>query len=118
MHVGCLGGSTRTTADSTLYLNNGEVQDQGSEASRQAETMAVMQHTLLIQIFRVNNDTTLSCTTCSLFSPVCCQVESGWTVLSKVVEMNSKCVWNQPLVRAVNSLSFQVSPIKHCISVT
>ena len=117
MPVGCLGGSTRTTADSTLYLNNGEVQDQGSEASRQAETMAVMQHTLLIQIFRVNNDTTLSCTTCSLFSPVCCQVESGWTVLSKVVEMNSKCVWNQPLVRAVNSLSFQVSPIRHCVNV-
>ena len=118
MPVGCLGGSTRTTADSTLYLNNEEDQDQGSEASRQAETMAVLQHTLLVQIFRVNNDTTLSCTTCSLFSPVCCQVESGWTVLSKVVEVNSKCVWNQPLVRAVNSLSFHLSPIKHCISVT
>jgi len=69
--------------------------------------MAVMQHTLLIQIFRVNNDTTLSCTTCSPFSPVCCQVESGWSVLSKVVEVNSKCVWNQHLVRAINSLSFQ-----------
>ena len=118
MPVGCLGGSTRTTADSTLYLNNGEVQEQGSEASKQAETMAVMQHTLLIQIFRVNNDTTLSCTTCSPFSPVCCQVESGWSVLSKVVEVNSKCVWNQHLVRAINSLSFQVSLIKHCISVT
>lgn len=107
MPVGCLGGSTRATTDSTLYLNNGQVQEPGSEASRQAETIAVMQHTLLVQIFRVDSESSLSCATCSSFSPVCCQTESGWAVLSQVVQANSQCVWNQPLVRAINSLSFQ-----------
>ena len=118
MPVGCLGGSTRATTDSTLYLNNGQVQEPGSEASRQAETIAVMQHTLLVQIFRVNSEATLSCATCSSFSPVCCQTESGWAVLSQVVQANSQCVWNQPLVKAINSLSFQVSVVKSCTSVT
>jgi len=107
MPVGCLGGSTRATTDSTMYLNNGDVQEPGSEASRQAETIAVMQHTLLVQIFRVNSEASLSCSTCSSFSPVCCQTESGWNILSKVVQSNSQCVWNQPLVKAINSLSFQ-----------
>lgn len=107
MPVGCLGGSTRAAADSTLYLNNGAVQESGSEASKQAEIIAVMQQTLLVQIFRVDSDASLSCSTCSSFSSVCCQAESGWAVLSQVVQTNSQCVWNQPLVRAINSLSFQ-----------
>jgi len=113
MPVGCLsGGRSVGDADSTLYLNSdgmGPNQESGSDASRQADQMAVMQQTLLVQIFRIPQDegNILSCQTCSTFSSSCCQTESGWSALACLVEANSKAVWNLPLVRAVNSLCFQ-----------
>ena len=56
-----------------------------SPASREApaslaEKMELMQQTLLIQIFRMESSTSLSCSTCSSFSRTCCQVDSGWQV--------------------------------------
>ena len=126
MPVGCLGQSGPKgldVADSNLYLHNGlngstgETNGTESDASRQAEEIALMQQTLLLQIFRVEKDerqgavsprTFLSCTTCSPYAPNCCQVESGWSLLANFVKVNSKAVWNTPLVKAVNSLCFQV----------
>ena len=57
-----------------------------SPASREApaslaEKMELMQQTLLIQIFRMESSTSLSCSTCSSFSRTCCQVDSGWQVV-------------------------------------
>merc|ERR550517_2303926 len=66
-----------------------------------------MQQTLLIQIFRMESSTSLSCSTCSSFSRTCCQVDSGWQVLSSLVATNSRAVWSPPLTRAVNSLRLQ-----------
>ena len=71
--------------------------------------MELMQQTLLIQIFRVESPATLSCSTYSSFSRTCCQVESGWQVLSALVATNSRAVWSLPLTRAVNSLRLQVT---------
>ena len=57
----------------------------------------------------------LSCSTCSSFSPSCCQVESGWDVLGALVRQGSLASWDPSLVRAVNSLSFQVTKQKKVI---
>ena len=112
MPVGCLGLSG-SSADSTLYLN--------SEASRQAERIEVMQSRLLIQIFRAlplplplpaspGSPGQLSCSVCSPHSPVCCQTVPGWQVMADLVKANSEAVWNLDLVRAVNTLNYQVRP--------
>ena len=80
----------------------------------QVETIALLQDKLLIQIIRsedTNNsdkETGLRCSTCHHLSGQCCQVEQGWTVMASFVRANCEAVWNQPLVRAVNSLIFQV----------
>ena len=63
-----------------------------SPASREApaslaEKMELMQQTLLIQIFRMETSTSLSCSTCSSFSRTCCQVDSGWQVTRRC------CCW-------------------------
>ena len=107
MPVGCLGLSG-SSADSTLYLN--------SEASRQAERIEVMQSRLLIQIFRAveggeggQGGQALSCPVCAPYSQVCCQTVPGWKVMADLVKANSEAVWNLDLVRAVNTLSYQVS---------
>ena len=109
MPVGCLGLSG-SVADSSLYLS-GEVE--ASQASRQAEMIEVMQSRLLIQIFRVlpsspASPSQLSCPVCSPHSPVCCQTVPGWQVMADLVRANSEAVWNMDLVRAVNTLSYQV----------
>ena len=114
MPVGCLGLSG-SVADSTLYLS-GEASE-ASPASRQAEIIEVMQSRLLIQIFRVlpsnpsspsSSSSQLSCSVCSPHSPVCCQTVPGWQVMADLVKANSEAVWNLELVRAVNTLNYQV----------
>merc|ERR1711963_402912 len=65
------------------------------------DSIALMQHTLLIQIFRLNdsqygglsekgNNSSLQCPTCSQWSNVCCQMESGWSVLASIVTTLSR----------------------------
>ena len=110
MPVGCLGLSG-SVADSTLYLS-GEA-GEAAPASRQAEMLEVMQSRLLIQIFRAQPGSPgspgqVSCSVCSPHSPVCCQTVSGWQVMADLVKANSEAVWNMDLVRAVNTLSYQV----------
>ena len=118
MPVGCLGVGSRSHADSSLYLDNID-RDHSSEhssaqVSDQVETIALLQDKLLIQIIRsedTNNsdkETGLRCSTCHHLSGQCCQVEQGWTIMASFVRANCEAVWNQPLVRAVNSLIFQV----------
>ena len=79
------------------------------------DPLAVMQHTLLIQIFRIRDDrspeapVSLSCPTCAPWSDVCCQVESGPRVLGCLVRANTRAVWNTGLMRALARLRYQVS---------
>ena len=121
MPVGCLGVGSRSQADSSLYLDNIDSapgQD-GDQVSDKAETFHLLQHKLLIQIFRVEPQLTaspadrsglkMSCLTCQPWSEVCCQVDSGWSVMASLVSANSEAVWNQTLVKAVNSLTYQVN---------
>ena len=107
MPVGCMGHPARNTSHTGA---DSRVQD--SKARRQTgESIALMQHTLLLQIFRTESSAALSCPTCLSFSHSCCQVESGWSILCKVVEANCQCVWNMPLVKAVSGLKFQVQSL-------
>ena len=79
------------------------------------DPLAVMQHTLLIQIFRIRDDSSpeapvsLSCPTCAPWSEVCCQVESGPRMLGCLVRANTRAVWNTGLMRALARLRYQVS---------
>ena len=50
----------------------------------------------------------LTCPVCAPHSPVCCQTVPGWRVMADLVKANSEAVWNMDLVRAVNTLSYQV----------
>ena len=101
MPVGCLGAPAQPSSPGS--------RGGGEAATIQAERMELMQQTLLIQIFRVESPTSLSCSTCASFSRTCCQAESGWQVLSALVATNSRAVWSPPLTRAVNSLRLQVT---------
>ena len=119
MPVGCLGVSSRSQAESSLYLDtmgtSGTPTASEDSAGKQAENLAMMQHKLLIQIFRVDTNISggpqLSCSLCCRYSDRCCQVDSGWSVMADLVRVNSEAVWNMDLVRAVNSLKYQVKYI-------
>ena len=100
MPVGCLGVGSRSQADSSLYLDNIDSapgQD-GDQVSDKAETFHLLQHKLLIQIFRVepqqltassgSGGSKLTCTTCQPWSEQCCQVDSGWSVMASLVSAN------------------------------
>lgn len=74
---------------------------------------AVMQQTLLIQVLPShhhgdNISTRVQCPTCSPWSPQCCQMVSGWSVLANIVSANSDTVWNQALVRTLARIQYQV----------
>ena len=88
------------------------------------------QHTLLIQIFRTEGGTGageeelqwaragLGCPTCTAHHTRCCQAESGWGVLARLVETNSQAVWDPGLVKAVTGLKYQVeTPTVHSSAV-
>ena len=110
MPVGCLGVSSRSgAADSSLYLNQAD-----NAAEKKVETMVenieIMQQRLLIQLMRLGprgDRAQLPCDTCE----VCCQADSGWSLMADLVRVNSEAVWCPGLVRAVNSLRYQVSII-------
>ena len=106
MPVGCLGVSG-SAADSSLYLS--------VEAGQQVERIEVMQSRLLIQIFRVEEvgQERLACPSCSPHSEVCCQQVPGWRVMADLVRANTEAVWNMALVKAVNTLSYQVRQRLH-----
>ena len=118
MPVGCLGVGSRSHADSSLYLDNidsASGQD-GDQVSDKVDTFQLLQHKLLIQIFRVeqvqltaSTGSRLTCVTCQPWAEQCCQVDSGWSVMESLVSANSEAVWNQTLVKAVNSLTYQVN---------
>ena len=141
MPVGCLGDAGRSAANggSSLYLSNnkGAAENGGGRgtaesASRQAERFALMQETLLMQIFRCdraaqqdggggNNrsqdgggghnrsqDEAGDCPNCTAFSDQCCQHDTGIRIFQEFQETNWQCFWNAPLVKAVSSLRFQV----------
>ena len=113
MPVGCLGVSSRSgAADSSLYLNQAD-----SAAEDKLETMVenieIMQRRLLIQLMRLTEATRgtpqLACDECEQLSDLCCQADSGWSVMADLVRVNSEAVWCPGLVRAVNSLRYQVT---------
>lgn len=106
MPVGCLAHGARHTGGRRADSREKDTRD-GRTRRVTGEKITLMQHTLLLQIFRTDPGAALSCPTCLSFSPSCCQTESGWSILAKVVEANCQCVWNMPLVRAVASLQFQ-----------
>jgi len=106
MPVGCLAHRARHSGWRRADSRDRDTRD--SRTRRQAgEQITLMQHTLLLQIFRTEASPALSCPTCISFSPSCCQTESGWSILAKVVEANCQCVWNMPLVKAISCLQFQ-----------
>ena len=109
MPVGCLGASSRSgAADSSLYLDQ---VDRAEEVEDMVENIEMMQHKLLIQIMRVDqrHNIGLPCDTCRQYSELCCQVDSGWSIMADLVKVNSEAVWSPGLVRAVNSLRYQVT---------
>ena len=126
MPVGCLGDAGRSAANgSSLYLSNNkgaaESGGRGAEsASRQAERFALMQETLLMQIFRCDQaaqqdgghnrsqDEAGDCPNCTAFSDQCCQHDTGIRIFQEFQETNWQCFWNAPLIKAVSSLRFQV----------
>ena len=86
------------------------------------------QHTLLIQIFRTGGTAGgeeelqwaragLGCPTCTAHHTRCCQAESGWGVLARLVETNSQAVWDPGLVKAVTALKYQVKTPVYYIAV-
>lgn len=102
MPVGCLGVSG-SAADSSLYLS--------VEAGKQVERIEVMQSRLLIQIFRVQETgqvESLTCPACYPHTEACCQLVPGWRVMADLVRANTEAVWNMALVKAVNTLTYQV----------
>ena len=107
MPVGCLAHRARHTGCRRADSREKDTRDSRTRR-RKGENITLMQHTLLLQIFRTEGSAALSCPTCISFSPSCCQTESGWSILAKVVEANCQCVWNMPLVKAVACLKFQV----------
>lgn len=106
MPVGCLAHRARHTGCRRADSREKDTRDSRTRR-RKGENITLMQHTLLLQIFRTEGSAALSCPTCISFSPSCCQTESGWSILAKVVEANCQCVWNMPLVKAVACLKFQ-----------
>lgn len=113
MPVGCLGVSG-SAADSTLYLSS----EASREASKEVERIELMQSRLLIQIFRVGErlegEEPLSCTVCRPHTGLCCQAVPGLQVMADLVRANTEAVWNMALVKAVNTLSYQVRLITVC----
>ena len=89
--------------------------DAGQE--RRDGGLSLMHQTLLLQIFPRSEDGEgpaqgrgpLSCPTCKPFSEICCQAESGWSVLSSLVRTNLTNVWNVALIKMMTSLRYQVS---------
>ena len=85
--------------------------------SSQVETIALMQQTLLIQIFRREQGELGGrllqgegeCPPCHAFSTQCCQEVEGLQVFQEVQESNSIHFWNLPFLKAVLGLKYQVS---------
>ena len=113
MPVGCLGVSSRSgAADSSLYLNQVD-SAAGDTVETMVENIEIMQHRLLIQLMRLTDGggrggPLLACDACDQVGELCCQVDSGWAVMADLVRVNSEAVWCPGLVRAVNSLRYQV----------
>ena len=116
MPVGCLGVSSRSgAADSSLYLNQADSKDSaaGEKVETMVENIEIMQRRLLIQLMRLTEASRggpqLACDECEQLSDLCCQADSGWSVMADLVRVNSEAVWCPGLVRAVNSLRYQVT---------
>ena len=113
MPVGCLGVSSRSgAADSSLYLNQAD-SAMGDTVETMVENIEIMQHRLLIQLMRLTDGggrggPQLACDACDQVEELCCQADSGWAVMAGLVRVNSEAVWCPGLVRAVNSLRYQV----------
>ena len=111
MPVGCLGVSSRSgAADSSLYLNQAD--SAGDKVETMVENIEIMQQRLLIQLMRLPESSRggpqLLCDTCQPLTELCCQADSGWSLMADLVRINSEAVWCPSLVRAVNSLRYQV----------
>jgi hypothetical protein len=80
-----------------------------------------MQQTLLVQIFRIHDDSgstddpirssptisddgTILCPTCVGFSDQCCQMDSGLDIFNAFIEANVNCHWDLKLAEAISSL--------------
>ena len=113
MPVGCLGVSSRSgAADSSLYLNQAD-SAAGDKVETMVENIEIMQHRLLIHLMRLpdgggRGGPQLACDACDQVGELCCQADSGWAVMADLVRVNSEAVWCPGLVRAVNSLRYQV----------
>ena len=117
MPVGCLGVSSRSgAADSSLYLNQADSKDSAPEdkVETMVENIEIMQRRLLIQLMRLTENGSrggpqLACEECEQIGDLCCQADSGWSVMADLVRVNSEAVWCPGLVRAVNCLRYQVT---------
>ena len=139
MPVGCLGGISgsnggRPYGDDRAGGGGGHDMEVivTSSVLNAADQFAFMQQTLLMQIFRINpNSSTnsmngnsglgsplansaaastsqispLTCPTCIAFSDQCCQNENGLSLFQEFIEANIHCcVWEQRLSDALASL--------------
>ena len=140
MPVGCLGGISGSNGrpygdDRPGGGREGGGQDMEvivtSSVLNAAEQFAFMQQTLLMQIFRINPNSSansingnsglgnpltnsgpaasstspLTCPTCIAFSDQCCQHENGLSLFQEFIEANIHCcVWEQRLSDALASL--------------
>ena len=85
----------------------------------------LMQHTLLIQIFRTHVPgpgspcpaaaavscpaaAAVSCPSCAVWSARCCQLESGWGVLAALLAANTATGWDTALATSLHALTYQV----------
>ena len=104
MPVGCLGGKN--------MAENGQKMDviMTSSSLNAADQFAFMQQTLLMQIFRLNQndpkeEKSSNCPTCIAFSDRCCQENNGNRIFQEFIEANLHyCVWDQNSSDALYSL--------------
>lgn len=111
MPVGCLGVSSRAQAESSLYLDTmAASQDHHHHQQEEEEPRQLLARSLLIQVARLPSAAAGPELRCEVCGPGarCCQADSGWAVMGDLVRANTEAVWNQALVRAVNSLHYQV----------
>ena len=137
MPVGCLGGISGSNGRPYGDDRPGGGRESGqdmevivtSSVLNAAEQFAFMQQTLLMQIFRINPNSSansingnsglgnpltnpapaasspLTCPTCIAFSDQCCQHENGLSLFQEFIEANIHCcVWEQRLSDALASL--------------
>lgn len=115
MPVGCLGGMIgggSSSGPSKLEANGDPMEViVTSSVLNAADQFAFMQQTLLMQIFRLNQESerasssSSNCPTCIAFSDHCCQEDNGNRLFQEFIEANLHyCMWDQNSSDALYSL--------------